>query len=124
MTLLLDTHVIIWLFANPRRISNSLREEIANAPSVAVSVVSAWEYEQKRAKFPSGDAVPFADMLTDTEFRPLDFPFDCHVHASGLPNIHDDPFDRMLIAHSIHIGATLVTRDKDVRRYPLETLWR
>jgi prevent-host-death family protein len=37
--------------------------------------------------------------------------------------IADDPFDRLPIAQACHERLTLVTRDPDVRRYPVDPLW-
>jgi PIN domain nuclease of toxin-antitoxin system len=36
---------------------------------------------------------------------------------------HGDPVDRMLIAHALHAGLTLVTADETIRRYPVPTIW-
>ena len=50
--------------------------------------------------------------------------FRSHIGAlAGLPELHKDPFDRMLIAQSAAEGFTLVTKDAAVRGYPVRTLW-
>jgi PIN domain nuclease of toxin-antitoxin system len=47
-----------------------------------------------------------------------------HVSAlSGLPDLHKDPFDRMLLAQAAAEGLTLITSDSQMRRYSVETLW-
>jgi PIN domain nuclease of toxin-antitoxin system len=43
--------------------------------------------------------------------------------ASELPNHHKDPFDRLLIAQARSEGLTLMTADRDCRKYPVEILW-
>jgi PIN domain nuclease of toxin-antitoxin system len=40
-----------------------------------------------------------------------------------LPPLHRDPFDRLLVAQARHEQLTLVTRDPDVRRHPVDSLW-
>ena len=44
-------------------------------------------------------------------------------HASQLPDIHRDPFDRLLICQAIEHGLTLVTPDRYIQQYPIRTLW-
>jgi len=47
-----------------------------------------------------------------------------HISAlAGLPDIHRDPFDRMLIAQAAAEGLALVGGDDHVRRYPIKTIW-
>jgi PIN domain nuclease of toxin-antitoxin system len=40
-----------------------------------------------------------------------------------LPNHHNDPFDRMLVAHALEERCAVVTKDAQVARYPVETIW-
>lgn len=53
----------------------------------------------------------------------LDFPGTLWPLAAALPPIHRDPIDRMLIAHAISLGATLVSADEAIRAYPVDTFW-
>jgi PIN domain nuclease of toxin-antitoxin system len=41
-----------------------------------------------------------------------------------LPPVHNDPFDRILVAHSLVSGATLLTPDRLIAEYPVRTLWQ
>jgi PIN domain nuclease of toxin-antitoxin system len=45
------------------------------------------------------------------------------VHVYELPPYHNDPFDRLLIAQSRLESIPLVTKDEDILRYDLETIW-
>jgi PIN domain nuclease of toxin-antitoxin system len=47
---------------------------------------------------------------------------DCN-RLSTLPPIHRDPFDRMLISQAMEDGIPLVTKDEQISRYPLQTIW-
>ena len=44
-------------------------------------------------------------------------------HLSRLPDVHKDPFDRMLICQAIENGLTLLTSDRYIQQYPVKTLW-
>jgi PIN domain nuclease of toxin-antitoxin system len=48
---------------------------------------------------------------------------DAAHHLGRLPDIHRDPFDRMLICHALELGAYVVTPDETIARYPIPTLW-
>jgi PIN domain nuclease of toxin-antitoxin system len=55
-------------------------------------------------------------------FTPLNVNFEHAKLAGELPNIHKDPFDRMLIAQTIIEKLTLVTRDKMIAQYDVNLL--
>ena len=122
MRLLLDTHVLIWLKLGhplPSRVLTLLAE----TPDKFASVVSGQEYEIKRAKRGFDFDLPFADLLTNSTIRSLPLTIDVLPTYAGLPPIHRDPFDRMLVAQAISEGLTFVTSDTNIARYPVETLW-
>ncbi len=43
-------------------------------------------------------------------------------HFAGLPPIHRDPFDRLLVAQALQRGLTIATVDPDVTAYPVSLL--
>jgi PIN domain nuclease of toxin-antitoxin system len=49
----------------------------------------------------------------------IDLPQDIWRVVGDLPDIHRDPLDRLLIAHALTEGMTLVTADTNIRRYPV-----
>ena len=122
-TVLLDTHVLIWLATDPERIRAQVRDKIARSDALFVSAVTAFELDDlaRRRRIPevlTYDAVSSAFLLTT-----LDLPHDVWRIAASLDFIHGDPVDRMLIAHAIHADLTLVTADENMRRYPVRSLW-
>jgi PIN domain nuclease of toxin-antitoxin system len=40
-----------------------------------------------------------------------------------LPDLHRDPFDRLLVAQSLALGTKIVTPDPAIRQYPVATIW-
>jgi PIN domain nuclease of toxin-antitoxin system len=121
---LLDTNVLIWLFENSplltRRATQALR---SGEEQLLISVVSAWEYGQKRLKRRDELPVPFDELVAGIPHTPLDFAYDLRGYAESLPPHHADPFDRMLIAQAIHHDLTLVASDAAIHRYPVRILW-
>jgi PIN domain nuclease of toxin-antitoxin system len=88
-----------------------------------ISVVTACEYADllNRGRLPDAAAL---DRLVDRfEAEVLDLPGSSWPLATGLPRIHRDPVDRMLIAHVLATDGVLATADKLMRSYPVPLLW-
>ena len=116
--------MLIWLKGERERISEHARSAITDrANTLYDSFVSGWEHELKRVKYPSDRSPPFAELIDDLVTEPLGLAFGTYRFASTLPPIHADPFDRMLIAHALHEGLTIVTPDRAIRRYDVPVIW-
>jgi PIN domain nuclease of toxin-antitoxin system len=63
------------------------------------------------------------DALEGLNFSVLDVRLRHVIRVIGLPPLHGDPFDRMLVAQAIEERLTLVTRDQALHAYPVEHLW-
>jgi PIN domain nuclease of toxin-antitoxin system len=124
MALLLDTHAFVWLGWGDPRLSQRVKDAIgAEDEMVFVSVITRWELAIKERSHGPQLGMPFDVLMARGGFEPLDLRFDVPTRLSALPDIHQDPFDRMLVAQALSHGLTLVTADRDVRRYPVQTLW-
>ncbi len=91
--------------------------------NLIVSAVVAWEFIdlQLRGRFPDG--VNLDDLVSSFALQIVDFPARAWTLAAGLPDIHKDPVDRMVVAHAIHDDHILVSADANIQRYPVKTLW-
>ncbi|MGY1662360.1 type II toxin-antitoxin system VapC family toxin [Geodermatophilus sp. SYSU D00705] len=123
MTLLLDTHVLLWWLAEDDRLTPTMREAIADpGAAVAVSAVSAWEMSIKAAL---GKLAAPDDLVAELDhhgFEPLPVTVEDGLAAGALPRHHDDPFDRMLIAQARRRRLVLVTADRRFADYDVRTL--
>lgn len=122
MKLLLDTHVLLWAAGLPERLSEEARALIGDeANDLFFSAASLWEVAIKsglgREDF-SVDARLLRRGLLDNGYGELPVTSDHAVEVSGLPALHKDPFDRLLIAQAMVEGITLLTADDMVARYP------
>lgn len=127
MNLLLDTHVLLWWMADDPALGDRARDAIADpANGVWVSAASAWEIAIKaalgRLTLPGPVAEVLPPVLVDNDFSSLPITVDHALRVSGLPPVHADPFDRILIAQAIAQSWTLVTADAIFARYPVDTL--
>lgn len=127
MTLLLDTHVAIWLLTEPKRIPPHVIEVIGNADGDAfVSVVTVWEIAIKH-RLGRHDSPPFSGHKAITHFENAGFTLlnVTPAHAAfveRLPPIHADPFDRLMLAQAIIEGMQFVTYDRRLARYEVGIL--
>ena len=128
MRILLDTCTFLWIAAGSRELSDAAREAFQQPDNeVFLSAVSAWEIAVKHAlgrlplPAPPHNYVP---RLRDQHgILPLALEEEAVLHVSRLPDLHRDPFDRMLVAQAIVHGLTIVTPDPLVLQYPARTMW-
>lgn len=120
---LLDTHVLLWWLQGDERLGLQLIEQISDSRNeVFVSAATTWEISIKRALGKLTAPDDMSSVIEDSGF--LDLPISLfHGDQAGLlPDIHKDPFDRMLIAQAQAEGLVLVTHDSNIKRYGIRTL--
>jgi len=121
---LLDTHTALWALERPEALSISARNVVSSGPNV-LSVVSCWEVMIKsmKGKLDVGDPrIWWQEALEQLAAAVLPLRPEHVTALYGLPPIHHDPFDRVLIAQAIREGLTLVTSDDKVARYSSKRL--
>jgi PIN domain nuclease of toxin-antitoxin system len=123
MTLLLDTHVILWWQRDDRRLNRRARAAIAKADVVWVSAVSGWEVAIKSALGRLHLTEPFQVLLGADDFTELPVTLAHTLRLEHLPPHHADPFDRMLVAQALVERATLVSRDRALAPYGANVIW-
>lgn len=122
MKLLLDTHLLLWLAATPKKLSKKARVVIENQDNeLFFSAASIWEVAIKqtlgRDDF-TVDAHLLRRGLLDNGYSELPILSEHAVAVNSLPDIHKDPFDRMLVAQATVEGFVLLTADATVAKYP------
>lgn len=122
MTLLLDTHVIIWWLTADPALSTEAREMIVAAQAAHVSAASIWEIGIKQAAGKLEGPPELAESARDAGFLQLTMTTEHAITAAKLPPIHRDPFDRMLIAQAKCEGLALVTRNAAIAQYDVKIL--
>ena len=123
MNLLLDTHVLIWVFSQDPRLSHTAREVIRDGHNlVFVSAATAWEIAIKKALGKLKAPDNYQEGLRRYRFTPLDITTEHALAVEHLPPHHKDPFDRMLIAQARIERLTLVTHDPNIRAYGIPIL--
>ena len=118
MRLLLDTHIYLWWLQDSRKLSSNAKQKIANATQVYVSSASLWEAAIKigLGKL-DGNIDDLAAQIALSGFIELPIRVVHTAMLPHLPNIHHDPFDRILIAQAICEPLRFVTADKLLKPY-------
>jgi PIN domain nuclease of toxin-antitoxin system len=120
--LLLDTHLLLWVISQSRRLSPQARDLIGDPQNeLSFSAVSLWEvaikYGRGRDDFQVDPSLLRRNLLNNG-YRELAVTGEHAVAVADLPPLHRDPFDRILVAQSIVEGITLLTADPRVAQYP------
>jgi PIN domain nuclease of toxin-antitoxin system len=128
VTLLLDTHAFLWWIEDNPRLSAPARTAIADPDAeVYLSAASGWEIAIKaglgRLTLPDNLSAFMSEQLEKNDFRVLPIRLAHALNLRDLPDLHRDPFDRMLVAQCRTEGLALVTADTAFRGYELETVW-
>ena len=121
MRLLLDTHVLLWSVAESRKLPAEARDLLIDpGNAVFYSAASVWEIAIKaglaRKDFKI-DLAEFLEAAADTGFVELPVTSAHAARVSTLPDLHKDPFDRLLVAQALTESAVLLTNDSALKAY-------
>lgn len=121
MRLLLDTQVALWALTDDPRLTEKARRLILDPNcEIHVSVASLWEIAIKH-QLGRGDmpvsGVRAAELFECAGYLQLPILGTHATAVESLPAIHNDPFDRLLIAQALTEPMRLVTHDRTVMRY-------
>ncbi len=122
MTYLLDTHIIVWWFERNPRLLAAQKEALASADAespLVISDISLWEISTLTSLGRLKLRLPLRDWLERAVAPPLVrrigiSPVIAAEVASLPDSFHRDPADRILVATSRALGATLLTLDKRI----------
>jgi PIN domain nuclease of toxin-antitoxin system len=128
MRLLLDTCTFLWLASGSAELSGkatALFKDTGNA--VYLSSVSVWEIAVKNSlgKLPLPEPPEYfvAQQRRQHLIEPLSLHEQAVYRLPTLPNLHRDPFDKMLVCQALEHGLTILTSDKLITQYPVDTIW-
>ena len=131
--IVLDTHALLWWISNPERIPSKARRQLdralADNATITASCISSWEISMlvQRGRLeltiPVDAWIAHAEELPWMEFVPVDNRVALRsTQLDGFP--HRDPADRLIVATTLVLNATLVTADERLRSWkPLRTIW-
>jgi len=126
--LLLDTCTFLWIASRSPLLSPRASAVFLDESQESyLSVASAWEISVKhtlgRLPLPERPDTWVPRVREGSGIAGLEINEECALLAGRLPRIHDDPFDRLLVAQAIVHGLTLVTPDPEIHKYAVRVLW-
>jgi PIN domain nuclease of toxin-antitoxin system len=128
MNLLLDTCTFLWLAFDPKRISPAAQEAFDDPHSIrmlsqasVLEIVLKYRTGKLPLPLPPDEWIPSRRDY----FQLADLPIhESVLYRSGkLPDVHDDPFDRLLAAHAIEAGATILSPDTPLSHLGASRIW-
>ena len=128
MRVLIDTHIFLWLYLEPKRISDEIKEFVHDRKQneIYVSDVSGWEisikYGTGKLKLPEIPELFVPDRIRRAGFLPLPIDFRHVLRVHNLPPIHRDPFDRLLVSQAQSENMTIFTADRNIPKYDSKVL--
>ena len=125
MKVLTDTHTLVWALTGSEPLGAAARAALAGSPFTA-SVANLWELVLKSRKPGAliADPLPWWEKFVIAPRIPTLAIRTAHVRRlAGLPDLHKDPFDRILVAQTLAEGLTLATKDVLLARYGAPVVW-
>ena len=125
---LLDSHVLLWWWFEPERLSNPVAALLGNpSTAILVSAASIWELSLKHhlGKLPELQSAihDLRNLLQADGFSELAISAAHGLRAGSYQQAHRDPFDRMLAAQAELDHLVLLSADRQLNTFPCKVLW-
>lgn len=115
---LLDTHVLLWWFQAPDKLSDEQTRILSDPQAfVWLSAASVWEISIKSSLGKLTIPSHFWNHVEAQDFRPLSITSTHAKQIATLPPLHHDPFDRILISQALTEQYTILTSDEAIKKY-------
>ncbi len=128
MKVLLDTHVFLWWITDDPRISPKVSTIMVDGDNdLFLSAASIWEIAIKarlgRLQLPENPDSYLAEQMVSNAIQSLSITMQHALRVYNLPDIHKDPFDRIIIAQALLEDMPILTKDDYIPRYGVQTVW-
>lgn len=128
MKVLLDTHAFLWALVDPGKLSSKARQMLEDETTdVVASAISACEIATKLrlGKLPGAQRVvsDYTGALQGLQATELVLTSAHALRAGAYPQLHRDPFDRMLAAQSALEKVALVSCNPLMSQFDIEVIW-
>jgi len=127
--LLLDTHAFVWLASDQRKLTKTAKDALReHAGALLLSGISGLEIalavKRGRLELPMDPETFTLRALEQHGIEQIPVSAVIGCRAAHLPDIHNDPFDRIIIATAQYHRAGILSKDSTIARYPdIEVIW-
>lgn len=128
LKILLDTHIFLWAFLEKEKLSRKVIDELLENTDVEkyFSPASSWEISIKHAKgrlfLPDPPQVFVPVRMIAADIKPLPISHTDTLKVGNLPDVHKDPFDRLLIAQAQTHDLTILSDDEMFEHYSVKLI--
>ena len=127
MRYLIDTHVVVWLAKDSIELPLKIKELAKQSENdIFICSVSLWEIAIKANLGKLDLKLPLVNFLNDIKaggFNIMQIEDEYLNRLSKLPQIHKDPFDRLIIATALSENLTIITADENIHKYDVNWIW-
>ena len=128
MKYLLDTHIFLWWITDNIKLQRSTRDLISDKGNkLFLSSASLWEimikFKLNKIDLPENPKIYLKKQVEINSINILNITMEHSLETFDLPEIHKDPFDRMLIAQARVEKLTIVTSDSFIKQYDVNTFY-
>ena len=125
---LLDTCTLFWLVQKPKKLSASVAGFLNDVKNrLILSHVSIWEillkHRASKIHLPQPPRFWINKQVNIWKLTLLPIKLEHLYRSNEIENHHNDPFDRLLIAHSYCENVVIITPDKFIHKYSVPVLW-
>jgi PIN domain nuclease of toxin-antitoxin system len=128
MTALLDTHTFLWWITADAQLSAGAADVIRDKGNrLLFSAASAWElaikYRTGKLPLPEAPETLVPRHLALNGIDPLPVTIAHALRTAQLPDVHRDPFDRLLVAQALVEDIVVLTADHTIPKYGVRVIW-
>ena len=128
MKILLDTCVYLFASDEPERIPETIRDALIEPENdLYISIASIWEllikWKRGRMSIVGDPAIGIPQQCKKLDLAVLPLELNAVLQSASLPDIHKDPFDRILVCQARANDMIIVTPDEKIAAYDVETIW-
>lgn len=128
MTILLDTHVLLWATLAPGSLSRKAAKIVADrANKIVVSAASAWEIATKvrLGRLPGAERLEreFLSVMEGADYTLVPIRAEVALRAGRFAGEHRDPFDRVIAAEALHENIPLLSSDAKLDSFLVHRIW-
>lgn len=117
---LIDTQIFLWWMEKSKRLSKNLYQLLNDSQNrIFLSVGTIWEIIIKRAKKKLKLSLDIEEGIKSSGFSVLPIEITHVLGIEDLPAIHQDPFDRILVAQAKAEELVIITSDPKIKKYPI-----
>jgi PIN domain nuclease of toxin-antitoxin system len=122
--LLVDSHAFLWWSEALPALGRAAYRAIADPTNeVLISMAALWELTIKASSGKLSLPADLETMVASQGFAVLSITFPHLTRLAGLPRLHRDPFDRMIIAQGLSEGIPIATGDRVFAAYGVQVVW-